>query len=84
VPKEPRGRFDATDVALLLLAFVVISGALPWLMVVSRCVFARIPECDQADHPQMLYQWLGQTITVLVAIIMRPRDPPPPPDPPVK
>jgi hypothetical protein len=61
---------------MLLLAVLICTPALLVLITTLRCTVFFIPECIDRPWPALFRDWLGETIPVLVAIIMSGRRPP--------
>jgi hypothetical protein len=62
---------------MALLAVLIITPSLLVLMVTLRCVISLDAECWNRPWPAIFRDWLGETIPVLVAIIMTGRNRPP-------
>jgi hypothetical protein len=77
-----RPPFDPARMAMWLLAVLIVTPALLALITTLRCTIWFIPECSDRPWPQLLRDWLSETIPILVAIIMAQRMGPPPPPPP--
>jgi hypothetical protein len=73
--------FDVVRMAMWLLAVLVITPVVLALLVVLRCTINYIPACDNRPWVPMFRDWLGETLPILVAIIMAGRFPPSPPPP---
>jgi hypothetical protein len=76
-PPPPKPPFDVVRAAMLLLALMIATPALLVLITTVRCAVAFIPECIDRPWPTLFRDWLGETIPVLVAIVMAYRLPPP-------
>jgi hypothetical protein len=55
---------------MVLLAVLIVTPALLVLMTTLRCVISPMPECWDRPWPTLFRDWLGETIPVLVAVIM--------------
>ena len=66
----PHRPFDAARWAMFLLAVLVLTPSVLALLVTLRCTFAYIPACDNRPWVTLFRDWLGETVPVLVAIIM--------------
>jgi hypothetical protein len=61
---------------MLLLAVLIITPVVLALITTVRCAVWWIEACQDRPWPQLLRDWLGETIPVLIALIMSGRRPP--------
>jgi hypothetical protein len=63
---------------MLLLGVLIVTPSVVVLAIVLRCTIWMDAECWNRPWPTIFRDWLGETIPILVAIIMTGRTRPPP------
>jgi hypothetical protein len=63
---------------MLLLGVLIVTPSVLVLAITLRCVISWDVECWNKPWPTLFRDWLGETIPILVAIIMTGRTRPPP------
>lgn len=63
-------KVEPATVAMLLLAVLVVTPSLCVLVIVVRCSIWLVPECLDRPWVPLFRDWLGETIPILVAIVM--------------
>ncbi|HEX3400336.1 MAG TPA: hypothetical protein VHT74_08425 [Acetobacteraceae bacterium] len=63
---------------MLLLGVLIVTPSVVVLAIVLRCMIWMEAECWTRPWPTIFRDWLGETIPILVAIIMTGRTRPPP------